>query len=461
MTFVLIYAIIPFVFKNSRRITMKKTVLLSVVASTMIMAGGDIAPVEPVVEVAPVVEASSWDFTGQAVAYMQTRDSLGTGAGLDAGLFDQYTTAVGLGVELGATNSNLGYGFGAGVKATGILNGDDDLGWTETNFGNQRGGALTEAYLTYGFDNANTSIKMGRQALPKSLSPFAFSENWQMFKNTFDAALLVNSSLPNTTLVYAWVWKANGSVNNLPGHAVYPWISSNYTDLGDFQKLNKNDGVHMITAQNKSISNLTLTGSFYYGASHTSNLNVPNGGDTMVVWGDATYKTDMFTLAVQGGQISPDGLADTTGYGAKIAGNLGMFDASLAYSSVNDGDVRMANFGTSVKTPLYTQSIIDQDVIALDADTIKASAGLKALGGKFGLSYIYADVGLKAFAPVMYPSTGNGAGKYNEVDVTYKTKTLINDTTVFVGYVYQDDDRTAANVSGQQNFVRVWARYNF
>ncbi len=29
---------------------MKKTLLLSVVASTMIMAGGDIAPVEPVVE---------------------------------------------------------------------------------------------------------------------------------------------------------------------------------------------------------------------------------------------------------------------------------------------------------------------------------------------------------------------------------------------------------------------------
>ncbi|MDQ1325057.1 MAG: hypothetical protein QG564_181, partial [Campylobacterota bacterium] len=35
---------------------MKKTLLLSVVASTMIMAGGDIAPVEPAVETpAPAV----------------------------------------------------------------------------------------------------------------------------------------------------------------------------------------------------------------------------------------------------------------------------------------------------------------------------------------------------------------------------------------------------------------------
>jgi len=39
---------------------MKKTLLLSVIASTMIMAGGDIVPVEPVVETPAVVETSTW-----------------------------------------------------------------------------------------------------------------------------------------------------------------------------------------------------------------------------------------------------------------------------------------------------------------------------------------------------------------------------------------------------------------
>ncbi|MEA2048415.1 MAG: hypothetical protein U9O64_08235 [Campylobacterota bacterium] len=441
---------------------MKKIVLLSVVASTMIMAGGDIAPVEPVVEVVAVEEASSWNFTGQGVAFMQTRDSLGTAAGLDSGLFSSATTAVGLGMELGATNSNLFWGIGTGVKVAGILAGNDELDWTDTNFGNQYGAGITEAYLTYGFDGADTSIKVGRQTLPKSLSPFAFSEGWQMFKNTFEAALLVNSSIPNTALVYAWVRRANGSVNALPAGAVFPWISSQYDGLGDFQKMNQNDGLHMITAQNKSISNLTLTGSFYYGPNHTSNLGVPNGGDTMVLWGDATYKADMFTVAVQGGQISPDGLDDTTGFGAKIAGNLGMFDLSAAYTSVDDGAVRMANFGTSVKTPLYTQSILDQDVIALDADTFKIAAGMKALGGKFGLAYINADLGNAAMPAVMYPGIVSGAGTYDEIDFTFKTKTLIEDTTVFAGYVYQNDDRYAGTaVPEQQNFVRVWARYNF
>jgi hypothetical protein len=56
---------------KTRSNTMKKTLLLSVVASTLIMAGGDIEPVA-----VPVVEevVSSWDFSGQAVVYYQTLD---------------------------------------------------------------------------------------------------------------------------------------------------------------------------------------------------------------------------------------------------------------------------------------------------------------------------------------------------------------------------------------------------
>ncbi len=65
------------------------------------------------------------------------------------------------------------------------------------------GGWIGEAYLTYGI--GNTSIKAGRQTLPKSLSPFAYSENWNVFENTFDALLIVNTDISNTTLVGAWV----------------------------------------------------------------------------------------------------------------------------------------------------------------------------------------------------------------------------------------------------------------
>ena len=425
---------------------MKKTLLLSVVASTMIMAGGDIAPVEPVV--AAPVEVSAWEFSGSAVAYTQTRDLQGTGD-----LFSGGSTAGALGLQLRATNADIFAGIGFGAEVSSIQDGES-ANYSSSHFGMQDGSALTQAYLTYGLDNIDTSVKIGRQTLPKSLSPFAFSEGWNVFQNTFDAALVVNSSLPDTTLVYAYVAGSNGSVTGpaagLPAHAFQ--TGHTYSDLADFSDIN-NDGVHMVTAQNKSIENLTLTGTWYYAQDMAG-----AGNDINILWGDAAYNAEMFTVAVQGGQISPDGLDDTTAFGAKIAGNLGMFDLSAAYSSVDDGFVRVANLGTNVKTPLYTQSILDQDVIAKDADTFKIAAGMKALGGKFGLAYINADLGVAALPSVMFPNAGTGTtGTYQEIDFTYKTK-IGENTTLFAAYVNQDDDRVA---NDNQDFIRFWARYNF
>ncbi len=133
---------------------------------------------------------------------MQTRDALGGEQNGD--LFGGSTTAGSLGLQLGATNADIFAGIGFGAKIAAIEIGSD-TGFSSTNFGTQSGHALTQLYLTYGLDSINTSVKVGRQTLPKSLSPFAFSENWQQFQNTFEAALVVNSSIPNTTLVYAFV----------------------------------------------------------------------------------------------------------------------------------------------------------------------------------------------------------------------------------------------------------------
>jgi len=421
---------------------MKKTLLLSVVASSMIMAGGDIAPVEPVVETpAPVAEASGWDFGGNAVAYYQTVDALGNG---DLG--SGPTTWNDVAVQLRATNKDIFAGIGAGVEVTGLYSGADafsDRRIQNGGNGNRVGGGITQAYLTYGM--GNTSIKAGRQHLPKGLSPFAFTEGWQPVKNSFDAVLVVNSDLPDTTLVGAWSNKSNSSVGDL--------TSFNYHDAGT--PVEAEDGVFMLAAQNKSIEGLTLTGNYYFAPDMTSTL--AGGGDAHAIWGDAKFKISDFSIGLQGGSIMPDGtgLDDTTAFGAKIGGNFGMFDASVAYSSVNDGTVSIHNWGTNVKTPLYTQSILNQNSIKRDADTFKVAAGMKALGGKFGLAYINADMGATALGSTFMG--GTGAGTYQEIDVTYKTKVTEN-TTVFAAYVNQNDDRLTDDT---QNFIRVWARYNF
>lgn len=421
---------------------MKKTLLLSVVASTMIMAGGDIAPVEPVV--AAPVEAAAWNFSGQAVAYTQTMDVQG-----DGDLFDGASTSGALGLQLGATNADVFAGIGAGVEVSSIQGGEN-ANYSSSSFGMQDGDALTQAYLTYGVDSIDTSVKVGRQTLPKSLSPFAFSENWQVFQNTFDAALVVNSSIPDTTAVYAYVTRGNNSVG----------------DISDFNHFHNEDGTHMITLQNKSISNLTLTGTYYLLPDATDGIGLVGGGDADAWWLDGTYSAEAFTIALQGGEIDPDGLDSTDAFGAKISGKLSMFDLALAYSSTGDGNgVTISNLaGTGVKTPLYTQSILNQNAIKKDSDAVKASASMQALAGTIGLAYIYADMGDDAIGSTF--NNGNaddivqgvgGDGEYTEVDLTYKTKVFDDSTTLFAGYVYQDDDR----LTDSQNFLRFWARYNF
>ncbi|MEW5831240.1 MAG: OprD family outer membrane porin [Campylobacterota bacterium] len=53
-----------------------------------------------------------------------------------------------------------------------------------------------------------TTLKVGRMELD---TPMAFSEKWSIVPNTFDAAVVINQDIPDTTLVGAWVGKSNGA----------------------------------------------------------------------------------------------------------------------------------------------------------------------------------------------------------------------------------------------------------
>ena len=437
------YDTIPNIQTHSRRITMKKTLLLSVVASTMIMAGGDIAPVEPII--VPVVE-SGWKFDGNMVAYYQTQDSTTTD------LFGTDASRNNFGIQLRAVNDDLFWGLGAGFEVTGLASSSlisDGNIQTAGTYNNNIGGALTQAYLTYNIDMIDTGLKLGRQTLPKALSPFAFSEQWTPVQNTFDAALVVNSSIPDTTLVYAFVDKANGSFNaNIDTFG----LANPTTPAPD------SNGIHMITAQNKSFEGLTLTGSFYYAQEMTQNV-APNTAtdDIMVAWGDAKFTYDGYSIGLQGGSVitgEPVGYKDTMAYGAKIGAKFNIFDTDfascVAFSSVDDGNVPIHNLGTGVKTPLYTQMILNQGVIKTDTDYVMAKAGADVLGGHFGVAFGYA---------IENRTLGLNNSPF-ELDVSYKTKVTEN-TELFAAYVMTDADDATFNGGDAQNFVRVWARYNF
>jgi hypothetical protein len=426
---------------------MKKTLLLSVVASTMIMAGGDIAPVEPVVE-APVA-ASAWEFSGQGVVYYQTIDSDLMGGG---SLFDQDNSQADAGIQLKAVNSDVIGGIGMGfavnglstlnlenymvsgvMQATGNPHTDDVDGMTD-------GGWISEAYVTYGF--GNTSIKAGRQTLPKALSPFAFSEDWNVFQNTYDAVLLVNTDISNTTLVGAWV--AGNNVNSMM-----------LSDLTDFNSLNNDDGLYMLTVQNKSITDLTLTGSWYYGNDFADGQN-----DINILWADAQYNAASFNLGLQGGQVSHDAFDDDiTSFGAKIGTTFGGINAEVAFSTVNDGGLPLSQEGGHVPmgfgafnlggttSALYTTTMADElvgsSIMNVDADKWVVRANMDALGGNFSALY------------AMTSGNDDIIGDTDEFDIAYTTK-VADSLDLSAAYMYADND-----LIDTSDVVRVIANYKF
>ncbi len=356
---------------------------------------------------------------GQGVIYYNATDG-----GASGDLFNQDGARANAAIQLNL-NSDLGNGFGLGVQGTalntfGLENnlvsnvmqaGGGDL---QPNAGDYE--AITKAYLTKKI--ANTTLKMGRQELPKSLSPLAFTESWNVTKNTFDAIVAINSDLPDTTLVGAFVSRTNG--NGLAN------------DMSTFTKVGAK-GAYMLTAANKSVQNTPITVSYY---------QLPSTG-LSAVWGDVkANKLGPVNIALQGGTVMNDAANsnDAKAVGAKVSSKVSGVNLSLAYSKVNAGVID--NVGTGVKTPLYTQMILNQGAIKTNNDTVVLAGAMPVGTGKIIAKY---DM-----------TTDNSvAGKdYQELDLIYKFKAL--GTNMLAAYVMSDKD-------GQDklNVVRVWTRYNF
>lgn len=438
------------------------------------VAGGNVEKVEVAV-VDPVL--SNWDFSGQAALYYQTIDGYGV-----KDLFTQESGLANAGLQLNAVGK-FDYGLSVGAQLTGLgtlgLQNQVVSNIMQSADGNLNGGAVTKLYIAWSGE-ANT-IKIGRQELPKSLSPFAWSESWNVFKNTYEAALYVNTMIPSTVLVGAWVSGANqNGVGAWDGNGNWftHGLHSGGSNLNEFNDVNGDDGIFMVTAQNKSINGLTVTASAYYAANLVDNMNNKNadlngqpypdgtGDAATIFWGDIAYANDDFpvTFAAQGGQIDVGNNTDsTTAFGAKIGGHFGAFGLLAAYSSVDEGTTGVFNVG-GVKTPLYTQMILNQGFISSNADTILIKATAKALGGKFVAQYGMTTMNDRPLVNTI------GDIDYNEFDFIYKTKVWNDSITLLAAYINQDlSDKVVINDNGDSvvvspdagNAIRFWARYNF
>ena len=424
---------------------MKKGLLLSIVASTVIFAGGDIAPVEPAAA-APAADCS--DFYGSVGAYYQSQawdtgdifstDTFSGTAGVKAPVTNFSVTAV-VGVEKTLFS---GIGFGAEVA------GWSSLGWPDvTNNVTNRagtsteGGELSQLYLTASF--GNTAIKIGRFALPVALSPYAWSDRTGgVLDVTYEGALVANTDLADTTIygVYAKNM-TNGTTRTATGA--------------------DSIGLFALGFVNKSIANTTVTAVGYY----VPDATIIAGTDQAVYSGFLTvaskfgdYGVKAMVAAVGGDSANSiysfNALGDTTfGVEGEISGNFGMFDAKLAASYVNDGSFKL--------NPVTGYSALATD--KAEAFEVYVGAG----GVSHAVTGVTLDLGVKAGPGKLYGSLGYwdfdttaAADRDNTVGARVGYKFKVAGISTKVEYRYRD--RTANNgTETERHRVRIEAQYKF
>jgi len=357
--------------------------------------------------------ASAFDIQtkGEATLYYQTAEA-GTGS-----LFDQDNSKANVGLKIDAA-VDMGAGFVGGATLVGLdtagLEGALVSGTMQTADNDGDATAITQAFVakTVG----KTTVKLGRQELN---TPMAFSEGWNVHKNTFNAAVVVNNSLEGVTLVGASVGGSN-----------------DHTDLNTFDMGNL--GVHTyaagILAKPAKGTDVNV---WYYNAEDAASI----------LWGDASTSVNGVKLSAQAANIDMDGSeAGTQMSGIKASTSVEGINLEVAYNSVDmdAGSISMANRGTGVKTKLFTQMVANQGAIAGQAadkiDTVKVQLSTKV-----------GDVNVIARQAI----SSVKAGDFTDTELIAKTKVL--GTNVLFAYVNTDDK--AKNIDN--NIVRVVARYSF
>jgi hypothetical protein len=332
---------------------MKPTKLSLIAALTLstAFAGGDIAPVEPVVEVTeaivvPCGAKPGTTISGKLTGYYITDDST------DDMFGDQQQLA--LGVTLDVSHAFTEW-LSANFSAVGYINtfdiSDTTWGYFEQN---KKGAFFNIANLTATY--AETTLIAGRQLLG---TPMIQGYDWLLAPGSFEAYTLTNSTIDNLTFIGSYVTKhrSNNSGefgNNLAG--------DNY-------------------ALGAAYDDKTINGSVWY-------YHVDAGNYTQL-YADMGYHFSNFTLAGQ--YVITDAATDTSAFGLMATTTLAGFELSAAYNRLIDGNTAYVGWN-GLYTNQWNQSVADQ-CNGQDLDAFKVAAATTVMDIAVALSYADYDGG--------------------------------------------------------------------
>jgi hypothetical protein len=313
-------------------------------------AKGDITLIEPQVNTpASDTKSQSKDFIKTVNGYVRVGYQHDYNSNTDLALGGK------LHVE---TQSWNGFSLGTSLYTTNQLGEHTGAGVPFFNAKNHSYTMLGEAYIEGEW--GNTTFKIGRQEID---TPFVDTDDIGMIPNTFEAAILINKDIANTTVFLAQLQKWSGVDSDKPDQ---------------FTKLNDNKGVQVLGILYEGIKNTTFSGWFYH---------IQNNVD--IAYLDASYEggnnTLTYSLTTQYSLQDCKDNTRSTIYG--IGGTVGLkdsgFTASIAYNNVN-GKAADNFFGggpyiTNAEHHTLSEAGKDGDDILYGLEWDASSAGLNKL----------------------------------------------------------------------------------
>lgn len=415
-----------------------KLSLVAALAMNVAFAGGDIVEEVVVVE-APVVAESTitgniklWYGTSDinnGKLFSNNHDVAFPGAPISNTFGDAYfDLAYTRDILDGAVTLNAGI---AGVSTLGLQS--DLVNSTWVNHGPT---VVNEVVWLNTFNAAihlgDTTAVLGRQELA---TPFFYSETWNIATNTFDAAVLVNSSLPDTTLVAAYVGQGNGT----GGGAVVNLNDENFGG-GHTKFTGAQKSAYAFGAINKSISNTTLQAWYY---------QIPSVAQAFWLQADATFGEfsvgAQYAGATLNSAFNPSTSdEDTSAYAFKLGYGTGALKAHVAYSKRdNHNGIDISNIatghGAGAQSNLYTEAYWNYGYVG-QKDAQAWAVGVAYDMGSVQLGASYTDV--QAANVLTNANTGGGSvsGDVSEFALTASTK--VGPVNADLAYVYADRSNT-------------------
>ena len=308
---------------------------------------------------------------GELRAWYWDRDTHTKGS-VGAGSENIFNTGLALGY---VTDSFYGFNLGATFQsnyAPAASAADKNL-YAKDEFGS--GAVLSELYL--GYKLKGTTVKVGRQFIS---TPIVSGSGSRMIKESFEGATIVNTDLPQTTLVAGYVSKFQGRTTGAIDGLVNSDIPE-FTKKGVFAGASKTaasslyfDGAYTGAVINNSITNLTLIGQYasVNDVEHVADVDVyhleakyllPMNGFKLGF--DAMYRASSTSgaLAAAGNNLEGSYLVGRVGV-SELAG----FGASFAMGVSDKKDDLVAGLGNGADS-LYTNLMIRGGGPAYQANT--------------------------------------------------------------------------------------------